>query len=226
MSLENNGFATIENALDDGTIAILIDDLSNLPIKLASRGIYGVRNLRNLSPKINEFSKSKIVKNIVETHLGGDAKLVRAIFFDKTPDANWKVPWHQDLTIAVRERIDTDGFKVWTVKDKVPHVQPPIAILEKMITLRFHLDDADETNGALKVIPKSHKYGRLNATEIEVLKSKEMVKFGNAKRGDCFLMRPLLVHSSSAGSEPQHRRVIQFEFSLAELPNGLEFYGS
>jgi ectoine hydroxylase-related dioxygenase (phytanoyl-CoA dioxygenase family) len=226
MSLENHGFVTIENVLDDRTIAILIDDLANLPIKVASRGVYGVRNLLNLSPKINEFSKSKIVKNIVETHLGGDAKLVRAIFFDKTPDANWKVPWHQDLTIAVRERIDTDGFKVWTVKDKVPHVQPPIAILEKMITLRFHLDDADETNGALKVIPKSHKFGRLNATEIEVLKSKGMVKFGKAKRGDCFLMKPLVVHSSSEGSEPRHRRVIHFEFSVAELPTGLEFYGS
>jgi ectoine hydroxylase-related dioxygenase (phytanoyl-CoA dioxygenase family) len=137
-----------------------------------------------------------------------------------------KLQKHQDLTIAVRQKIDTKGFNIWTTKDCVPHVQPPTPILEQMLTLRFHLDDVDETNGALKVLPESHKCGRLNATEIEVLKSKEVVNFCNAKRGDCLLMKPLLVHSSSAASEPRHRRVVHFEFSAARLPNGLEFYGS
>jgi ectoine hydroxylase-related dioxygenase (phytanoyl-CoA dioxygenase family) len=95
-----------------------------------------------------------------------------------------------------------------------------------MLTLRFHLDDTDEMNGALKVIAKSHSFGRLNATEIQILKSKEEAVLCDAKRGDCFLMKPLVVHSSSAGLEPRHRRVIHFEFSAEGLPNGLEFYGS
>jgi hypothetical protein len=119
MSLENRGFDKIENVLDDETLAFLIDDLSNLPIKQSSRGVYGVRNLLNLSPKISEFSKSKTVRSILEKYLGRDAKLIRAIYFDKTPNANWKVPWHQDLTIAVRQRIDTKGFNVWTTKDRI-----------------------------------------------------------------------------------------------------------
>lgn len=35
---------------------------------------------------------------------------VKGIVFDKTPAANWKVPWHQDLTICVERRIDVNGF--------------------------------------------------------------------------------------------------------------------
>jgi len=31
---------------------------------------------------------------------------VKAILFDKTPSMNWYVTWHQDLTIAVKEKIE------------------------------------------------------------------------------------------------------------------------
>ena len=30
------------------------------------------------------------------------AFVVRGLFFDKTPTTNWNLPWHQDMTIAVR----------------------------------------------------------------------------------------------------------------------------
>ncbi len=41
--------------------------------------------------------------------MGGVARPARVLFFDKTPESNWAVPWHQDRTIAVKQRIDTDG---------------------------------------------------------------------------------------------------------------------
>jgi ectoine hydroxylase-related dioxygenase (phytanoyl-CoA dioxygenase family) len=226
MSLKTDGFAIITNALNGEITETLLDDLLALTITNRKRGVYGVRNLLNLSPKILEFSKSKIVREIVENILGKDAKIVRAIYFDKTEMANWNVPWHQDLTIAVSERHETNGFTIWTKKAGIHHVQPPTSILERMLTLRFHLDDADETNGALKVFANSHKFGRLTATEIANLKSKERVVLCEVKKGDCFLMKPLLVHSSSAGLNPSNRRVIHLEFSADNLPNGLQFYGS
>ncbi len=95
-----------------------------------------------------------------------------------------------------------------------------------MLTLRFHLDETDETNGALKVLPKTHKFGRLSATEIQNLKSKQTVRLCKVKKGDCLLMKPLLLHSSSAGTKPKNRRIIHLEFSADKLPNGLQFYGS
>lgn len=230
MSLENNGFAILKNVIDEQTVSALIKDLSKIKpseeINRKTRDVYGVRNLLNLSPKVRKLAESKIVREIAEKYLGEKAKVVRAIYFDKTPDANWKVPWHQDLTISVCERLETKGFTAWTKKVGIHHVQPPIEILEKMLTLRFHLDDADETNGALKVIPQTHLTGRLSANEIQKLRRANETAVCCIKRGDVLLMRPLLLHSSSAGMNPNHRRVVHLEFSAEILPNGLNWYGS
>jgi len=228
--IDENGFGILENILDAETVLCLANALANLkPSNSVSRkneSVYGVRNLLNLSPKLREFSNSETVANITKNFLGKTAKVVRAIFFDKTPDANWKVPWHQDLTIAVKEKRETKGFSAWMRKAEIQHVQPPIEILEKMLTLRFHLDDADETNGALKVIPKSHKNGRLNADEIKSLRRANETRLCSVKKGDCLIMRPLILHSSSAGTSPKKRRIVHFEFSAENLPNGLDWYGS
>jgi Phytanoyl-CoA dioxygenase (PhyH) len=224
--LETEGFEILQNVISSQTIVSFIEELANLENVKKDRGIYGVRNLLNISPKIREFSQSLAVRQIIEKYLSIEAKVVRGIYFDKTSAANWKVPWHQDLTIAVSEKIENKGFNVWTKKAGIHHVQPPTEILERMLTLRFHLDDADETNGALKVFASSHKFGRLTATEIANLKSKERVILCKVKKGDCLLMKPLLVHSSSAGSNPYNRRVIHLEFSADKLPNGLQFYGT
>jgi ectoine hydroxylase-related dioxygenase (phytanoyl-CoA dioxygenase family) len=93
-----------------------------------------------------------------------------------------------------------------------------------MLTLRFHLDDADETNGALKVVPGSHRNGRLNAAEIKLAREANKTRLCGVKQGDCLIMRPLLVHASSAGTSPRNRRVVHFELSAQALPDGLNWY--
>lgn len=227
---EENGFVILKQILNEKNINDLLEELSKLsPSNSAGRkkqSVYGVRNLLGLLPKIKDFSGSELIREITEEFLNKNAKVVRAIFFDKTRDANWKVPWHQDLTISVMERKEAQGFSAWTRKSGINHVQPPLEILEKMITLRFHLDDADEENGALKVIPKSHKKGRLSAEEIKSLRQANEIRLCNVKKGDCLIMRPLILHSSSAGVAPKNRRVIHFEFSAENLPDGLNWYGS
>jgi ectoine hydroxylase-related dioxygenase (phytanoyl-CoA dioxygenase family) len=224
------GFATVPQIITDKQIEKLIECLLEVNIfSVVSKkkgSFYGVRNLLNLSPKVRELAESREIKTSVEKVLEENAKPVRAIFFDKTPEANWKVPWHQDLTIAVKEKRETDGFAVWTSKADVQHVQPPVSLLEKMLTMRIHLDDTDETNGTLKVFPSSHQKGRLSAVDIQNLRTTNHAEICCVKRGQAFLMRPLLVHSSSAGTSPKHRRVIHIEFSAETLPNGLEWNGS
>lgn len=224
------GFAKVPQLINDKQTEKLIKCLSELnDLQVVSNkkdSIYGVRNLLNLSPKIRELAESQEIKTVVEKILGDNAKPVRAIFFDKTPEANWKVPWHQDLTIAVKKKRETEGFTAWTSKTGIQHVQPPVFLLEKMLTMRIHLDNADETNGALKVFPSSHQKGRLSATDIQNLRINHQAEICYVKGGQVFLMRPLLVHSSSAGTNPKHRRVIHIEFSAETLPNGLEWYGS
>lgn len=226
--LKTDGVFVLKNALDEETVLNLIANLSQIkPPENFSRKIetiYGVRDLLNISPSIREFSQSIGVRKVIESILGERAKVVRAIYFDKTAAANWKVPWHQDLTIAVREKIETKGFSAWTIKSHIQHVQPPIDIIKNMVTLRFHLDDADENNGALKVIPESHLNGRLTAEQIKVEYQNRRTELCCVKKGDCLMMHPLILHSSSAGTNPKSRRVIHFEFSAEKLPNNLEWH--
>jgi ectoine hydroxylase-related dioxygenase (phytanoyl-CoA dioxygenase family) len=151
------------------------------------------------------------------------ARPVRAIFFDKNPAKNWAVPWHQDVAIAVARRIDTPGFHGWSMKDGVPHVQPPAEYLARMVTVRLHLDDCPAANGALRVIPGSHRHGLLAEDAIARLpQSGEQVC--ELARGGALLMRPLLLHASSRASRPAHRRIVHIEYSPDALPNGLEWF--
>jgi len=156
--------------------------------------------------------------------LNGDAFPVRALFFDKVPDANWKVPWHQDITIAVRERIDTLGFSGWSEKDGVPHVHPPEHVLNEMLSLRIHLDDCGQDNGPLRVLPGTHNKGVLGSEGIEFHKLQNAEVICNAKAGDVLAMRPLLLHASSPAKSPSHRRVIHIEYACSPLPAGLNWH--
>lgn len=76
------------------------------------------------------------IRALVSGLLGPTARPVRAIAFDKTAGRNWLVPWHQDRTIAVDRRDAAADVRCWTVKNGVDHCEPPIRLLERMVTLR------------------------------------------------------------------------------------------
>lgn len=149
--------------------------------------------------------------------------MVQAIFFDKTPAANWKVAWHQDVTIPVQAQVETAGFGPWSDKNGVPHVQADTGTLERMLIVRIHLDRCDSDNGPLRVIPQSHRRGRLTPDEIDGSKSTDREIEAWVPAGGLLLMSPLLLHASSPARRPAHRRVIHLEYAAGELPGGLSW---
>jgi ectoine hydroxylase-related dioxygenase (phytanoyl-CoA dioxygenase family) len=225
-SLQDDGFSILSGAFQRQEIEDLICAISRIDEDDAVRsrgGVYAVRNLLRLSPTINELAHSSKVRSIVEEYLGKAAFPVRGILFDKTSAANWLVPWHQDLTICVVTRKDVPGYGPWTIKAGVHHVQPPISILENMLSVRIHLDDCDEDNGALRVLPGTHRLGRLAAGKISE-QQRSVVSFSCAAReGGVVLMRPLLLHASSAASKAAHRRVIHIDYASSQLDGGLRW---
>ena len=154
---------------------------------------------------------------------GRHARIVRILAFDKTPAANWGVPWHQDRTIAVAKRVETTGYGPWTVKGGVPHVEPPQAVLEAMFSLRLHLDDCGETNGPLRIIPGSHRLGRLSAGQVLDVAMRTPAMICTAGAGDVLAMQALTIHSSEPAHSPAHRRVLHLDFATADLPAPLEW---
>lgn len=223
-------FEIIQNAFDGEIVENLLRELSRLSFgkdaKKRKEVAFGVRNLLNTAPFLREFSDSAAVRRLVEPVVGEEARVVRAIFFDKTPEANWKVTFHQDLTIAVCEEKSVSGFSAWTRKAGIVHVQPPADVLENIVSLRVHLDETDESNGALRVVVGSHRFGKLTSAEIQRQKAEGQTATCRVGKGGAMLMRPLLLHASSTAKNALHRRVLHFEFSSIELPEGLKWFGS
>ncbi|HZL27635.1 MAG TPA: phytanoyl-CoA dioxygenase family protein [Acidobacteriaceae bacterium] len=163
------------------------------------------------------------MREIVSQVLGPEAVVIRSTLFDKTDGANWKVPWHQDVTIAVRERIESEGFGPWSMKEGVLHVQPPTEALEQMVTIRVHLDACPASNGALCVMPCTHHLGRINQNDAPNHIIEAEAVCCEAAAGEALVMRPLLLHASSVATNPSHRRVLHFDYAATALPNDLRF---
>jgi ectoine hydroxylase-related dioxygenase (phytanoyl-CoA dioxygenase family) len=123
------------------------------------------------------------------------------------------------LTISVDKKKEVSGFSSWTVKQNQFAVQPPISWLEDNFTIRIHLDDTDDENGALRVIPSSHLKGiyKLSPNEIQ----NEFLC--TVKKGGVMVMKPLLFHASGRTINNKQRRVIHIEFSKTKLPEGLNW---
>ena len=212
--LHREGFAIIPSCLDEDTV----DDLR----AEFSESRESQRNALD-NPSIRQLAVSAPVREIMESALGQNCFAVRSIFFNKTKEANWKVVWHQDLTISVRRRFDADGFGPWTIKDGIVHVQPPAGIMSQMLAIRIHLDQSGPENGPLRVIPGTHKHGRLSASQLTEMKNRQIITCCVPK-GGALLMRPLLLHASSSCAAPKARRVVHIEFAAFELPYGLEWH--
>jgi hypothetical protein len=214
--IASQGFVVVQQVLTTGERSELIDALG--PVDCAGR-----RRMLSV-PAAEELARSAKIMELVRPHVGPTARAVRAIYFDKSAEANWMVSWHQDVTIAVRERRDKAGFGPWSVKDGVPHVTAPAEYLEQMLTVRLHLDDADEENGALRVLAGSHRFGRVSDERIDELVQELPEVVCRASVGDALLMRPLLLHASSRSTSTRRRRVLHIEYAGFDLPGGLQWH--
>jgi ectoine hydroxylase-related dioxygenase (phytanoyl-CoA dioxygenase family) len=217
-TLETDGFCIVPNVFDKNSIVGLIATLDHADMARSKRGaeVFGARNLLDI-PEIRTLANSPEIIALVDPVLGQNSIPIRGIFFDKTPGANWPVAWHQDLTLAVTDRRDLPGWTNWSVKRGAHHVNPPVSVLENMVTLRVMLDDCDADNGPLRVQPGLHRLGRLSREQIVECCASQEEQECLGWAGDVLMMRPLLVHASSAARNPRHRRVVHIEFVAADV---------
>ena len=181
---------------------------------------FGVRYFLKDNPEISELIFNEKLKRVVQL-ISREAFVIKSIYFDKPPNANWIVNWHQDITINVEGNTSEIGFSKWRKTKSRIAVQPPLKIIENIFTIRIHLDDCSEKNGALRIIPKSHRKGIINS---KVIKSElDGIKICEVKKGGILIMKPLILHSSKRSENQMNRRIIHIEFSSINLPKGLEW---
>jgi ectoine hydroxylase-related dioxygenase (phytanoyl-CoA dioxygenase family) len=222
-TLDAAGFAVLPDAVPSADIELLLAAVEPLLATLG-RVKGGVRDVLARVPAVRAFAASRVVRQLVEPVLGPDCVAVNATLFDKADGRNWKVPYHQDVTVRVRERRPVPGFETWWEKDGVPHVWPPAAVLERMLAVRVHLDDCGPENGPLRVLPGSHRAGVLTANEIDGWKGRAAEATCVVGRGGVVLMRPLVLHASSTAAVVARRRVLHVEYAAPELPGGLAWH--
>ncbi|HEY5723183.1 MAG TPA: phytanoyl-CoA dioxygenase family protein [Allosphingosinicella sp.] len=162
---------------------------------------------------------------IAASLLGPAARPVRAMLLDKNRGRNWALGWHQDRTIALRARRPVHGFGAWTVKAGIVHAEPPFPLLERMLTLRVHLDPAGPDNAPLMIVPGSHRLGRIAEPDIPGIAERHEPFACLADAGDIWAYASTILHASERASAPARRRVLQLSYSADDLPGGLEWLG-
>lgn len=221
-TLINQGYVITRDLISPDVIEKLLVELENI-------GAFDYDQVQNS----NLLSTSKAAKDIAYdssllallTQISGQMMFpVKAFILDKSMTSNWEIPWHQDLAIAVEEYKNLPGYTNWSVEVGIPHVHPPAEVLNKLITLRIHLDQCTIQN-SIHAIAGSHQLGVLSGDQMKILIGTSVAEICIAPKNSVMLMRPLLVHYSPMASSSNSRRILQIEYGY-ELSNGLLWHKS
>ncbi len=187
-------FATSGAQLFKGALSPSMHELEtalmHIPKDEAGVRLHGIKALEPL------LASNGCMGAVPATILGAQSRPVRAILFNKSPETNWSLAWHQDRTICVKEKREAPGYGPWTVKSGMVHVAPPFDLLTRMVTLRAHLDDVPATNAPLLIAPGSHTFGRIAVTDVDDVVSRCGTAACTARAGDVWLYATAILHAS------------------------------
>jgi len=139
-SLDTHGYAVVPRAVEHARIDSIASLLAHAPLD-------GAGTRRMLDPDwCAALARDLRSMSWLRPHLPDDAVAVQCTAFVKSPERNWLVSIHQDLSIPVAERVESPACSGWSEKEGDVFVQPPISVLERMLAVRLHLDDCHAAN--------------------------------------------------------------------------------
>ena len=216
-ALEESGYVVAPSILRPNEVASTESALSSMPTSAA-----GTRNLLDLEWCRSLVGRLRASPSVCELLPPSDVA-VQCTLFDKTPERNWLVALHQDLSIPVSARVPHPELRAWSIKEGQDFVQPPDELLAQLIAVRLHIDECGPENGPLRVVPGSHREGRLSASAARLVRDRVGEIACTVGRGGALILKPLLLHASSKASSPNHRRVLHFLFGPASIGYGLRW---
>lgn len=213
---EGNGRVWLRNAVSE-------EDLTHFDSAISASAKAGQRLNVSKTLKAVLSEESSVLRAV--RRLAPEAVPVRIVAFNKSESANWGVPWHQDRVIAVTEKAEIAGYNNWTNKSGTWHCEPPQSILDEMLFVRVHLDDNDQSNGAMEIAVGSHSIGLVPSARAEDVANTFPIEECLAKRGDVLILKMLTLHSSKPAQVQSGRRVLRIDFSSSQLPQPLSWTG-
>lgn len=158
---------------------------------LAYRKVEGLER----DEKLCAWIENPLFARIAGIVLGDAVSLYRAVLWNKAAHAGTELPWHQD-----------DG-RFWGI-DRPPCLQIWTA-----------LDDADEGNGCVEIVPGSHlnglasaEGGTVQAQQLERAKASEKAVKLQVKAGEAVLIHNHVWHRSGRNSSDRPRRAIGISY--------------
>src|SRR5882724_3443462 len=213
------GYFVFSPLFSSGELEPLLDAFAQPGL---ARSRAGIRHALSIEA-VSNIARDPRLLGIAKEVLGPAAAPYHATLFEKSPDANWLVVWHQDTALPLRERKDKAGWGPWSVKEGINYAHAPATALSKVLALRLHLDDSTKDNGPLRVLMGTHNRGVLTDDTLHELSQQIAPVDCVAESGGVVAMRPHLVHSSSKSLNDAPRRVLHIEYAAAvQIENGLE----
>jgi ectoine hydroxylase-related dioxygenase (phytanoyl-CoA dioxygenase family) len=209
MQISDPGFAVRSGVLQPdefSAIASLLDS--------EHRSRAGRRHLLS-DESVGHVANDRRMLMLAAEFIGSSPMPFKATLFDKSPDSNWLVVWHQDIALPVRARVEADGWGPWSTKGGQLYAHAPASVLEQVVALRLHLDDSTADNGSLRVLPGTHVFGRLSEDRIRELARDVLPVECTVGAGGVVAMRPLIVHASSKSRSASSRRVLHIEYATS-----------
>ena len=208
--IEANGFAIRQGLLPDESMFNGLED----DIRKSQRSRAGLRHAM-LFGSVRGIARCHSLEQLACEVLGPQAFPFRATIFDKSPQANWLVVWHQDTALPVQHRMDIPGWGPWSMKAGIHYAHAPAEVLSQVLALRLHLDDSTPENGPLRVLPGTHTLGLLTDDYVHELSEQVASQECIVQKGGVMAMRPLLVHASSKSRSEIRRRVLHIEYAAS-----------
>ena len=210
-SIETTGLAILPRVFGHDYLDRVLGAINRNP---PSRSRAGVRHALRLAPVADLSREPKLIE-IAHEVLGADAFPFRATLFDKSPQSNWLVVWHQDTALPLTARLEVPGWGPWSMKAGIHYAHAPSSALSQVLALRVHLDDSTASNGPLRVLPGTHSLGVLSDDDVHHVAQTATPFDCLIAKGGVMAMRPLLIHASSKSRAETPRRVLHIEYAAS-----------
>ena len=214
---KKDGFFIMPNALDSKMLINLQNECDRLVViakekatiksekySINSKDRYFIRTWTPENKVLTEFLFNKLMSNICLHTLGENAQLFNEQFVVKGPEKGAAFGWHQDSGYV--------GF------DHEPYLSCWIA-----------LDDINEENGTVYLLPNSHGFNKKVQPHPRNLEGELTGYLGNeigipaiVKAGDILCFSSLVMHRSGTNTTAKYRRAYLAQYSAVPIlkPDG------
>jgi ectoine hydroxylase-related dioxygenase (phytanoyl-CoA dioxygenase family) len=201
-------------AIEDGVLTIeeCAELLEELRPRLGDKRRGGVRHLMS-NAAVRRVASDDRLLSFAERFLERPVIPYKATLFNKTGRANWLVSWHQDTSLPLIKFDASPEWGPWSTKAGIDFAHAPAWALSRIVALRIQLDSSEFTNGPLRLIEGSHKYGVLSSDDLSEAVRQGHEVLGLTGAGGVIAMSPLIVHASSKAISSRPRRVLHIEYA-------------